>query len=293
MRNIAVIVHWGPAEPTVELARELNRSTLLHRVAVVANDLSERPEDIPAEIAWMVPSRNLGFAGGFQHATRVYPTASCYLLLNNDIRMDDATIGACLDLLSTDRVGVVGPTLVNARGLQSGAAVLTRFLAAPRVLRTPAASQPCEAEWVTGAAMFIKAECHRDVPMDGRYFLGFEDADFCHRARDAGWRVMLSPARAWHASGGTIPSGRYIYYSIRNRLWFVRARGWALRTALVTLWSVLVLLPGTALKDAVRRRGYMSCLLAFHGLVDGLLRMPADGAPLPDEPRPARWVSWS
>ncbi len=37
----------------------------------------------------------------------------------------------------------------------------------------------------------------------------------------------------------------------------------------------------------------MSCLLAFHGLVDGLLRMPADGAPLPDEPRPARWVSWS
>ncbi|WP_239346278.1 MULTISPECIES: glycosyltransferase family 2 protein [unclassified Frankia] len=293
MKNIAVIIHWGPVGPTVKLAVELNKSTLVNQVTIVANDLSERPNDIPDEISWIVPARNLGFAGGFLHATDIYPAASCYLLLNNDIELAEVTIKECLELLSRDDVGVVGPTLVNARGLQSGAAVLTRFLAAPRVLRTPRLAQPCEAEWVTGAVMFIKAECHQSVPMDGRYFLGFEDADFCHRARDAGWRVMLSPAHAWHASGGTIPAGRYVYYSVRNRLWFVRMRGWRLRTVLVVLWSALVLLPTIVMKDLLRRRGYLYSSLAFHGLIDGLWRLPTVNTPLPDEPRPARWASWA
>ena len=44
--------------------------------------------------------------------------------------------------------------------------------------------------WVTGAVMFVRREVAETVGMDGSFFLGGEDADFCVRARRQGWRVQ-------------------------------------------------------------------------------------------------------
>lgn len=291
MKTVAVIVHWGDPEPTVELAARLNASPHVDQVAVVANDLAERPRAVPTGVAWLVPARDLGFGAGFRHAVDAYPAAEFYLLLKNDIELPDETIAACLRTLAATNIGVVAPTLVNDHGAQSGAAALSRLLAAPRALARLPRDRPCEASWVTGTIMFIKAECHRRAPMDGRYFLSFEDVDFCYRVRQAGWSVVVSPARARHTSGGPVPPG-YAYYPIRNRLWFTRRQGWPARTALVALSTATVVLPRTAILDLLRRRGFTLSTLVLHGLLDGLGPLPVDELPATDEPRAARWSEW-
>ncbi|WP_230203068.1 glycosyltransferase [Parafrankia discariae] len=291
-KTVAVIVHYGGVDPTVSLAARLDTSPAVDQVVAVANDLTGRPAELPASVAWIVPPRNLGFGGGFRCGTDAYPSASTYILLNNDVRLDEATIAECLRALAGDDVGIVAPTLVNADGLQSGAAVTTRVLGAPRVLRVPPTGDVHDADWVTGAVMFVKARCHRQVPMDCRFFLGWEDLEFCRRARRAGWRVLLSPARAWHTGGATLPAKAYGYYYTRNQLWFARMSGWRVRAALIALWSGLVVLPRTVALDLLRRRGTALSVLVFHGLLDGLTRLPSDDAPLPDEPRAARWSRW-
>ncbi|OAA19018.1 hypothetical protein UG55_109516 [Frankia sp. EI5c] len=291
-KSVAVIVHYGPTGPTIELAARLDRSPLIDQVVAVANDLAARPGALPPGVAWVVPDRNLGFGGGFRRGAEEYPSATAYILLNNDIRIDDATIEECLEIVSRDGVGIVAPTLVNATGLQSGAAATTRVLGAPRVLRVPPRADIQDADWVTGAVMFIRAECHRQVPMDARFFLGWEDLEFCRRARRAGWRVLLSPATAWHSGGGTIPSGAYGYYYTRNQLWFARLQRWRVRAAIIAFWSALVVLPRTIVLDLVRRRGLRLSTLVLHGIVDGLGRLPSASAPFLDEPRAARWSQW-
>ncbi|ABW11569.1 putative glycosyltransferase [Parafrankia sp. EAN1pec] len=291
MKTVAVIIHWGPPDPTIELATRLDGSVRIDQVTVVANDRSERPGGLAPGVSWLVPSRDLGFGGGFRHAAEAFPSASAYLLVDNDVWIDDTAIAACLDLLAGTNIGVVAPTLVGDTGVRSAAARRTRFLVAPKVLGHAPVDRPSEARWVAGAAMFIKAACHRRVPMDGRYFLGFEDVDFCHRARNAGWSVVISPALAWHGGRDTVPPARYGYYEIRNRLWFTRVRHWPVRTILVALWTAVITLPRTVVLDLFRRRGTAVSALVLHGLVDGLGSLPPSGDPRPDEPRVTRWTA--
>ncbi|MCK9876459.1 glycosyltransferase family 2 protein [Frankia sp. Ag45/Mut15] len=292
MKTVAVIVHWGPSAPTVDVAERLEACPSIAQVVVVANDQSARPPDLPAASAWLIPPRNLGFGAGFAFACRDHPGAEAFLLVNNDIRIDEATITACLHLLRGTNIGVVAPTLVNGDGLQSGAARLSPVLVAPRARRPPQ-DRPCEADWVTGAVMFIKMDVLRRIPFDGRYFLGFEDVDFCYRVRDAGWSVVLSPARAWHTGSTTISRGGWGYYVVRNRLWFTRLRGWRLRTTLVAATAATVVLPRSLLLDLARGRGFATSALVRHGLLDGLGPIPPLGEPHADEPRAARWTAWS
>jgi hypothetical protein len=60
--------------------------------------------------------------------------------------------------------------------------------------------------------------------LDGRYFLYFEDIDFCTRAKKAGFKIFYIPQGfLWHknavASGGS-GSGLQTYYYIKSRLIF-------------------------------------------------------------------------
>ena len=91
----------------MELTRRLAAIPRIDNIFVVPNDRRERPNDVEADVRWLVPPRNLGFGGGFRYACRRLPATDCYLLLNNDIQMEAATVDACLDLLAQPRVGIV------------------------------------------------------------------------------------------------------------------------------------------------------------------------------------------
>jgi hypothetical protein len=51
-----------------------------------------------------------------------------------------------------------------------------------------------EVDWVSGAAMCLRAEALAQVGLlDEEYFMYCEDVDWCYRARRAGWKIYYLP----------------------------------------------------------------------------------------------------
>lgn len=290
----AVIIHWGDIIPTARLVRELSRLDGIDQVIVVANDGQSCPEEIARLASWIVPPRNLGFAGGFDLGRRSAQGADCYLMLNNDIRIDDECVAECQAALAEPSIGIVAPVLMNASGLQSAVGRISRPLHKGTTLNRPGTAGICDAEWVTGALMFIRASSYDEVRFDLSYFLGWEDADLCFRFRRRGWRVVIaSRAQAWHQGGATIRQAASGYYSLRNRIWFVRRWGTRAEACLVWLWGLAALIPRILVADCLKRRNLDRTRSACHALVDSLRRLPSEQAIPENEPRPAAWAPWA
>ena len=124
-------------------------------------------------------------------------------------------------------------------------------------------------KWVTGAMMLVKGECYVVAPFDLLYFLYWEDADLCFRARKAGWRVVVaSEAEAWHRGGATVPTLGSYYYGMRNRLWF--ARRWRSRPRFLALSAVSVaLILRTAVIDVLKRGSLRRTHMLMRGVLAG------------------------
>ncbi len=81
-----------------------------------------------------------------------------------------------------------------------------------------------ETDFVSGCAMFIRKDVFKKIGfLDERYFLYFEDLDFCQRAKKKGLKVVYVPTQAvWHknARSSAVGSITQDYYTTRNRLLF-------------------------------------------------------------------------
>jgi hypothetical protein len=291
MRSTSVVVHYGDPAPTVRLVNAV--AAFDTDVVVVANDCSPRPPAITSAAEWIIPERNLGYGAAFSEAIRDR-TSEAFVVLNTDIVLTKKTFDHCLDtLLKRWDAGIVAPVLRHEDGtLQSGAARLSRWRRAPKVLVDPGQAT-VECLWVTGAVMFIRREVAHGIGMDGSFFLGGEDADLCLRARGAGWRILCcGDSAATHHGGRVISGPRWSYYSTRNRVWFVRAN-FGHAPALLNWIHSIALLPRVAVADMVKRRGLMSSRLTLMGIAHALWRKPrAEDGPLPGEPFPARIMKW-
>jgi N-acetylglucosaminyl-diphospho-decaprenol L-rhamnosyltransferase len=261
-------------------------------VVVVANDLSPRPTGLDSRVAWLIPSRNLGFGDAFTWGSRHRP-AEILLVLNNDVVVGEDSVRACVNAFSDEGIGVVGPVLHYEDGsLQSGAGALSPVVCASLTKNDPGIGGS-DCIWVTGAVMFVRAATLHRVGMDGSYFLGYEDADFCIRARSQGWRVRcVGSAPAIHLGSRVISGPRWSYYSTRNSVWFVRSRYGNTRAFATWIWHV-ALLPRVIVADLVKRHDMTSSQLMVLGLRHALRPKPsASEGPWEDEPMPAAVMKW-
>jgi len=102
-------------------------------------------------------------------------------------------------------------------------------------------------EAAIGCAMFFPADMLATVGfLDSRYFLLYEDSDWCFRGKSAGYRCLMVPkAHVWHKVSATIrgsdsPLPRY--FTTRNRLLWAERHlplGQRLRVWLTTLAEML------------------------------------------------------
>lgn len=289
----AVIVHWGDVRRTLDLVDQVRSEPLFSRIVVVANDGTPPPrEAVDHRVSWLPTSRNLGYGAACQLGAETVG-AEKYAFLNNDLRLPPGTAAKCLSALDRPGVGITGPVLRYPDGrLQSGCGSFSPFLQAPRVGREPDAAY-ARCSWVTGAALFARAEVVRDVQFDGSYFLGFEDSDLCLRAAARGWAILcLADAAAGHAGMTTVTESRWQYYTVRNRIWFCRRLRSRSVAAAVWLWSALVLLPRVMIADVLKARGCTATRSILRAVVDGRAPLPPFGVAWPHEPVPARWLAW-
>ena len=174
-------------------------------------------------VTLMASDTNLGFAGGHNAVMREHP-AAFYLLLNSDTVLRDGAVTRLLAAADTHpRAGLLAPALEDEDGTRQiscfrahtpaselirGAATgpVTRILARYDVPLAPA-PDPQEIGWVSFACVLIRhAVVAGTGGLDDGFFLYYEDAEFCHRIRQAGWQIAYIPdARVVHFRGGSGP----------------------------------------------------------------------------------------
>jgi N-acetylglucosaminyl-diphospho-decaprenol L-rhamnosyltransferase len=103
-------------------------------------------------------------------------------------------------------------------------------------------SHPAKVDWVSGACMAVRRRVLEEIgPADERFFMYFEDADLCRRARKAGWLVYYLPRiEITHQAGGSTRSRpRAIWRLHKSAFLYHRKYG---AHGPLNLYSLLVLL---------------------------------------------------
>jgi GT2 family glycosyltransferase len=154
---------------------------------------------------------------GLRHA--LAQGAGSILVLNNDTVVAPTMVQVLLEAeAQLGGPGILGPAIyhfADPERLWRLGDSRHRWLPMPRPAKLPPDLSPFPVDYVTGCAMLVRREVFERVgPFDERYFMYFEDADLCRRARDAGFRVWCVPrARMWHKVSLTarrdLPLNRY------------------------------------------------------------------------------------
>lgn len=163
-----------------------------------------------ARVHLLETGRNLGFAGGMNvgAAHALAQGARSVLLLNNDTLIDPAMLSHLAAALASDgRAGLAGPVIYYL----DEPSRIWRFgdnehpwLPIPRripdALVSAAPATPRVVDYITACAMLVRKEVFEQVGfLDDRFFMYFEDADYCRRVREAGFTILGVPhAKMWH-----------------------------------------------------------------------------------------------
>jgi GT2 family glycosyltransferase len=252
---IIVLCYNGIADTLACLASLAQLDYPPERLEVVVLDNASR-DDTPAQVRAAFPAvtviangANLGFAAGNNVGLR-YALEHGFdyaMLLNNDTELAPDCLTQLVAEAETDpQIGVVGPLIyyhaAPTRIWSAGGTIDWRRGICSMVGEVEDAGQfsaPRDADFVTGCAMLIRrAALERAGLLDERFFMYFEETEWCVRVARAGYRVRFTPwAKLWHK----IPlDARYdkeylAYYMTRNRLLFLRAAQAGLRTWLDAL----------------------------------------------------------
>jgi len=300
-----VIVNWR----TPDALRECVKSVLAQanapplEVIVVDNDSrdgsAEMVEHEFPRVRLVANDANLGFAKACNQGMRVARARRSVLLLNPDTTMPPSTLRTMVEVAERQAdAAVVGCRVLNAAG--SLERTCFRF---PSLLNIVIAGlylnqlfprnrffgrefmtwwdrdDERDVDVVTGSFMLVRREAIEQVGiMDEQYFMYVEEADWCYRFANAGWRCVFSPAaHITHLSSGSskqVWATMYVWQRKSTLLFLKKWHGapiaWAANLIMlvstlprVIAWSLLSLL-GLA-RD--RAKGQLAAVLAalrFH-----------------------------
>lgn len=226
-----VIVNWNAGEYLRGCLRSIAEQarSSSYEVIVVDNNSSDGSQDmLNAEfpsVTAIFNEGNPGFAGANNQGIAV-ARGRYVLLLNPDTLVLDGAVDRCIafaDEGAEERVGVIGcqvwededtiqqtcfsfPSPLNTLLNMSG---LTRRYPSSRFLGRAEMGwwdrrDERDVDVVSGMFMLVRREALDEVgPMDDSYFMYAEEADWCYRFWQHGWRCRFTPqARIMHLEGG-------------------------------------------------------------------------------------------
>ena len=160
-------------------------------------------------------NRNIGFAAAVNRGLE-WSRAPYVMLLNPDTEIKKKVIDVLLIQMKCQKnLGVLGPKILNPDGsLQQSArafpnlftgiygrtSILTKIFPKNRMTQknllatSVNGKTPIEVDWISGACMLVRKEAIQNVGfLDERFYMYWEDADWCRRMREKGWRVVYNP----------------------------------------------------------------------------------------------------
>lgn len=228
-------------------------------------------ENHPLQIRLMKLPQNVGFARA-NNLALTKATGELLFLLNPDTEVvPESLVELARFFEEHPRAGIVGPKLLNPDGsLQPSVRrfptpwtlflLLTRFGYLPVFTKSLAAYEmrdfpydaPARVNQVMGAAFAIRRAVANQIGLlDPRYWIWFEEVDYCRRAVNAGWEVWFTPAAAVvHARGTSfrqvMPAKRAWWFG-RSALQYARVHfGWLAALLIALTLPIALLTAGTA-----------------------------------------------
>lgn len=258
MRKVFIIIlHWNGAVNTLECLksiRKLEARSWKLEIIVVDNGSREKfrvkGEGLRVENLKIIRnSENLGFAEGnnvgIRHAMN--NGADYIVLLNNDTVVDKNLVYELLEATkSNNKVGIIAPKIYfapnfefhkdrynkeelgkvfwYAGGVMDWKNVIASHRGVDKIDNHQFDSIE-ETDFASGCCIMVKKKVFEEIGLlDSKYFLYYEDSDFCQRVKGKGYKVIYAPkAFLWHKNAGsTGGSGSTLqdYYITRNRLLF-------------------------------------------------------------------------
>lgn len=200
MKIAVIILHYGLIETTKDCLENLSSKIEDHQLILVnnsADDISSLSKIIKNTI--LIDNRkNLGFAKGVnQGITRGLKDKDigAFFLMNNDSSFTHGGFNQLILVLNKiPSAGIVTPILHHRGGYDWGGKFnkWTGMVKHKNWDNKPKTIQP--AEHVAGAAMLIRRKLVEKIGLfDERFFLYFEDLDYCLRAYDALFTIHITP----------------------------------------------------------------------------------------------------
>lgn len=217
-----IVIDNGSTDKSVEMIKNFKRQALRFKLNLIEN------------------KENLGFAEGNNVAIRQIlkeGDSDFILLLNNDTVVEKGFLAELIKTAQEKKeAGILGPKIYyyNFKGkknvIQSTGSRINLFFGnfpaterPDKVDKRPFV-KPKSVDFVTGACLLIKTEVVRKIGLlDKRFFLVFEDTDWCLRAKKAGYLILYVPRSIiWHKKSKTFQAKNVpqIYYYTRNLFWF-------------------------------------------------------------------------
>jgi N-acetylglucosaminyl-diphospho-decaprenol L-rhamnosyltransferase len=232
-----VIVNYKVADCVLDCLRSLQAEVLacgLSQVIVVDNDSQDgsvdKISDAIRENQWqswamvVASEGNGGYAYGNNYAIRLTEqmnrVTEFYWLLNPDSTAKSNSLRNLVDfMLAHPRAGIAGssiemkdgtpwpicfrfPSILSEfeRGIRLG--IVTKLLSRWKVVKEMSGRQE-KVDWLPGASTLIRKKTLDDVGLlDEKYFLYYEETDFCLNARRLGWECWYVPeSRVMHIGG--------------------------------------------------------------------------------------------
>ncbi len=213
------------------------------------------------EVKFIRSEKNLGFAGG-NNLALPYATGKYLFFINNDAEFTES----CLQKLVTfmeihPDAGVVSPLLCYFNESKKGSNDLIQYAGMTQVSTLTARNKTIgEKELDThqfkiakktayshGAAMLVRRTVLKDVgTMYDKFFLYYEELDWCERMRKAGLNCYVEPnARIYHKESAAVGASSPLktYFLNRNRILFMRRNNDALKLIPFFLFIIFIAIP--------------------------------------------------
>jgi N-acetylglucosaminyl-diphospho-decaprenol L-rhamnosyltransferase len=239
-----IVVNWNTRDLLERCLRSIQAEGGKVQAIVVDNASSDGSRELVRrqfpDVELIANEDNRGFAPannqGMERANGRY-----LLLLNSDAALEPGALQSLTSYADQHpEAGILGPKLLNPDGsLQPSGGRLPTPLSTigelfglnalggrPRYGTRRDYDRPAIVDEVSGAAMLIaRGVVDRIGGLDERFRWGYEDVDYCLRARRAGWQVHYVPqARVLHDWGGSrrLAPASTMLNAIDGRRWYFR-----------------------------------------------------------------------
>ncbi len=205
--SISIVSH-GQAPHVERLLHSLARCVPLEDKEILIT--LNRPEDVrlpqgvdPARVRIFSNNQPYGFSTNHNRAFG-HVTGEYFCILNPDVVFVEDVFDPLIRRLETGQAHIITPLikgqegeiLDNFRSLPTPADLLKRRLFGIPPVVLPSKGDLIYPDWIAGTFLLMAADTFRSVGgFDERYFLYFEDVDFCCRARLSGYVVAVDVTR--------------------------------------------------------------------------------------------------